>query len=561
MTVTPTQLPAAPADSNDGDEPTSPGDKDVGDGVIVVDGEEGGKASSRCCRCQGIKQFLLYDSSLKENQAFYLNQFGRSTLFISFMFLSLGVLQIANQQAGCPQNANGSYTNCGNKVYGMQPSSMLALMAVISGVSTSCFMPYAGTVVDFTDHRLGFGKINALLLTLTNFVQVFLFEQTWFAIIILQSIVASATFTANWMVMWSYVSAPNDHKLHGITSSGRVWETSGMLGFFIVVGAVQFTSGWDSIEVARFSQAFATVVGGTSLFLSYKRYGPVKAVKTLEKKADGTDVNLYLAGIRGLLETMTTLGKTDPSAARFLVGSIFVEASMDSFTNLVVTYLSQQVRETSSIVIKSLGPSCKLTLIPSLMSPLFMPLHKIEMSATGIIVFIMVNLATNPIGIILHRTLARKVGHKRSYVCCIAYTLIMAPIMIGTVYSPQQSKLAYFFGVMFGISYGWYKPSSTGYYVSLVPKEKVVELWGLNSFCSVILSWVPPIIFAVLNETTGNMRVGWIGVITCEIIGLAISLTIPEKMYSCTSEVDCSVDEERGSKIDGCEPIHAERIE
>ena len=187
------------------------------------------------------------------------------------------------------------------------------------------------------------------------------------------------------------------------------------------------------------------------------------------------------------------------------------------------------------------------------------------MSATEIIIFIMVNLATNPIGIILHRTLARQVGHKRSYVGSIAYTLIMTPIMIGTVYSPQQTNLAYFFSVMIGISYGWYYPSSNGYYVSLVPEEKVVELWGLNSFCSVILSWVPPIIFTVLNETTGNMRVGWIGVIIFEIIGLAVSLTIPGKMDSSISALDCSVDEEKGSKVDDekiCdEPIPTVSIE
>ena len=92
---------------------------------------------------------------------------------------SLGVLQFANMQAGCPQDADGSYTNCGNKVYGMQPSSMLAFMAIIGGVSsTSCFMPYAGSVVDFSIHRLEFGKVNALLLTLTNFVQIFLTKKS-----------------------------------------------------------------------------------------------------------------------------------------------------------------------------------------------------------------------------------------------------------------------------------------------------------------------------------------------------------------------------------------------
>jgi len=56
---------------------------------------------------------------------------------------------------------------------------MLAFMAIIGGVSsTSCFMPYAGSVVDFSIHRLEFGKVNALLLTLTNFVQIFLTKKS-----------------------------------------------------------------------------------------------------------------------------------------------------------------------------------------------------------------------------------------------------------------------------------------------------------------------------------------------------------------------------------------------
>ena len=176
------------------------------------------------------------------------------------------------------------------------------------------------------------------------------------------------------------------------------------------------------------------------------------------------------------------------------------------------------------------------------------------MSATQITIFILINLVTNPIGIILHRTLARKVGHKRSYVGCIAYTLIMTPIMIGTIHSPQHANMSFLFSVLFGVSFGWYYPSSNGYYVTLVPEEKVVELWGLNTFCSVILVWVPPLLFAVLNETTGNIRVGWVGVIIFEIIGLSISLTIPEKKDSATSktartdvdEKDNNVDEEKG---------------
>lgn len=103
------------------------------------------KAKVGCCWL--TKDFLLYNSSTKLNQAFYLNQFGRAMLFITFMFLSLGVLQLAYKQADCPMTEDGtSYVNCNNKVYGMKPSSMLSLMAIIGGVATSCFMPYAGAV-------------------------------------------------------------------------------------------------------------------------------------------------------------------------------------------------------------------------------------------------------------------------------------------------------------------------------------------------------------------------------------------------------------------------------
>lgn len=332
--------------------------------TTTSDAGGGGGAKKRRGCCARSKKFFLYDSGRKDVQAFYFNQFGRSVLFISFMFLSLGILQLAFQSAGCPQNENGSYENCDKKVYGLDPSSILSVMALIGGLSTSAFMPYAGAVVDFSDHRLTFGKVCAVLLVLSNIVQIFIFPSTWFAMVIVQSVIAASTFMANSMVMWSFVNAPSDHILHGITSSGRLWETIGMLGFFIVVGIVQFTSGWDAVAVARFSQALASFVGGIGLYLSYKRYEPVKSLKTLE---DGK--SLYIAGIQEIWFTAISLWKTEPSAFWFLMSSVFNEAAISSFTNLAIVYLAEQL----------------------------------NMSNTDIVLFIMINFATNPIGVVIHR--------------------------------------------------------------------------------------------------------------------------------------------------------------
>jgi len=400
----------------------------------------------------------------------------------------MGVLEFAYKAAGCPQNEDGSYQNCDNEVYGLQASSILSLMAIIGGLSTSIFMPYAGAVVDYSDHRLGFGRGCAIVLVLVNFAQIFIFDSTWFAMVILQSIIAAASFMANSMVMWSYVSAPTDHDLHGITASGRIWENGGMLFFFIVVGGVQFGTGWDSISLARFSQALATGIGGINLYLAYKRYSPVKAVKVL---AEGS--NLYLAGFVELKHTMTSLSKHEPGAARFLLAAVFNEAAVSAFTNLAITYLSGQI----------------------------------EMTSTAIMIFIIVVLACNPFGVIVHRSLSRKFGHKRSYVGCIAFTTIITALLIGTVYTPDDANITFIFAFLFGIAFGWYYPCSNGYFVALVPEEKVTELWGFNSFCSVILSWVPPLIFASLNEATGNLRIGLCGMLIFLSIGFLVALTIP----------------------------------
>ena len=84
-------------------------------------------------------------------------------------------------------------------------------------------------------------------------------------------------------------------------------------------------------------------------------------------------------------------------------------------------------------------------------------------------------------------------------------------------------------------------PSSNGYYVSFLPKEKVAELWCFNSFCSVIMSWAPPAIFIALNQSTGSLRLGLLGTTIFLFMGLCIGVFIPERV------VARETDEENGA--------------
>jgi MFS-type transporter involved in bile tolerance (Atg22 family) len=202
---------------------------------------------------------------------------------------------------------------------------------------------------------------------------------------------------------------------------------------------------------------------------------------------------MYIAGLKTMWNTMKVLRKEEPAVQRYLYGYVFLASAMASFTNLAITYLSQQVR----------------------------------MNATEIVIFILLNLLINPLGVLVHRIVANRIGHKKNYLLVNSFTLILAGLWTGIIAGPDQKPIAYLFAALFGIAYGWYYPSSNGFYVSIVPKEKVMELWGFNMFMSTILSWGPPLLFTVLNEATGDIRLGMLGLISFQIIGIFFACFIP----------------------------------
>ena len=189
------------------------------------------------------------------------------------------------------------------------------------------------------------------------------------------------------------------------------------------------------------------------------------------------------------------------------------------------------------------------------------PIWQIQMSGTQIIIFILVTLVSNPLGVLVHRSVSRRVGYKRSYLLVTVFFIIITALFIGIVSGPQHVNITYVFSVLYGIAFGWYYPISNGLFVSLVPPERVTELWGFNMFAAVVLSWVPPLIFTSLNESTGNLRLGLLGMIVFLVIGFFIAMTIPEKTKeTAPGEAE---DEEKGGTVKRSDtrPVESEGIE
>jgi MFS-type transporter involved in bile tolerance (Atg22 family) len=143
--------------------------------------EEESSAQKKCC---GWLEF----HGCKEARGFAFLGTARGAIVMAHIFLASSFIYLASEEAGCLNEGGQVIEDCQNKIYGFQPPSLVANIAVISGLLSAFFMPLVGAIVDFTPHRRLMGVIAAASLVVIQTAQIFTTEATWFPMLILQAI-------------------------------------------------------------------------------------------------------------------------------------------------------------------------------------------------------------------------------------------------------------------------------------------------------------------------------------------------------------------------------------
>lgn len=444
-----------------------------------------------------VGQALCFRSDQTETRHLYWIAVGRSSIFISFIFLSVGVLQLAIRESERGRDACRESTDddegCGGRVYGMRPTSLLSNMATIGGLATVIFMPYAGAVVEFSPKRREFMIWIVVVLVVVNALQAFLFYWSWFPLFLLQAVVATAGVYALSMCYWAYITEQvvlNDedglHNLYGVVAAARFWDTFGMLSFMIVVVIIQIAIGLGGVDAARVSQVLCAICGGVgcghAIYLS-----PRAAVHT---KEDG--VSLWVAGFKKLVGTLRDIRQKYPELFKFIVMEAFTGSATSSFATLAVTYLS----------------------------------FELEMSAVAVSGFILVLLLFMVPAVFIQQAVTRMVGLRVSLLIALGMTVFTTVLFVGILAGPQHKQLAWIFTVPFGIFVGWIYPAESALFTALIPGGEELQFWGINLFASAILTWFPPLVFTILDEVTGSLRVAMSAIILVTAIGFSCLLAI-----------------------------------
>ncbi|GMH95027.1 hypothetical protein TrVE_jg5356 [Triparma verrucosa] len=474
-----------------------------------------------------------------EVTAWALDASARGAMVISGIFLGVALLSAAKTAAGCQLNDDlcGEDPECTGKVYGFKPSSLLSIMGMVVGLLAACTMPIFGAIVDHTNLRWKIGAISAFLLVAINVVQASISQSTWDLVAFLQ-IAAPYIYLVHCVVQYAYLPELTNDKnvLSDITAQCNMWQFLTQVGYIIVVVAITtFTIDtsrgdliidtthanvntvmdekialYDCMKFTRDDFSQQNVTGSvTGVLLTLSGAGDV-ATKKHDSSISTAQVSQILlviwSGIffyipwaemfgsrpalhqkpeneslimLGFNRIRTTVGqmRSDYNAVFVLLCAIsFAEAAANAFTTIAVTYCDDVMKfkstETSMLILV-----CLVCAVP---------------------------------GSVLFSKLTKKIGAHKSYMLSLVWwgcVTAIAPLFMN---SPEHKTNAYFFGILWGLGFGWIYPTQRALYCLIIPGGQESELMGIYIFAGQILVWLPPAVFTLMNEVDIPMPFGMV---------------------------------------------------
>lgn len=429
-----------------------------------------------------------------------LGRAARGATLIAGIFIGESFLTLATRDAGCE---GLEPDECDTKVYGLNPSSILTLSGTVVGLAAAVTTPAIGAIMDYTTWRWPIGAGSAFAILFVNFLQIFTWGPTWFAMYLLQYIQAYA-YIVNECAQMAYLPELTDseNEIIRITSHFNASFYSSEVSFlilvvilcFVILGGLE-----DAIGRGIIGQTCVVLVSGPLFYLSWKRLGSRQPQRQIKEGG-----NLLLEGYRQIGRTMKTLLLQHRPVFWLYLAVSFAQAAMSAFATIVVTYTKQQLKMDSSTFITL---ACIVIAIPSAIiskwitkslggksSPNQQQKHDIEENRKDEETAIDQEVSARPYV---------------SYMLSIFYWGIVTLLSQFVLRSEDDAGYTYVFAVLWGIGFGWTGSVQQTSICQIIPPGQEAELMSLYSgFACSILNWLPPLVFFAMIEAGIPMYYG-----------------------------------------------------
>ena len=403
--------------------------------------------------------------------------------------VNAALLELASNAAGCPtgeelkqmevegviESANDY--ECTGTVYGQSPVSLIANIAVISGLLAAFFMPIIGVILDFTSYRRFVGVSFSVIFTIIQAAQIGISQKTWFPMAILQSF---AGFCFTIMILTALAYLPEICELVGqhvhasYTARFTVQQFIVQALFLVLVGVLSFGFGYNSVQTARLSQALNVGIICILFGMGWRIMPSRQNTRELPEGLGCCGILTY--GFKQNLITAKSIWIEYKKGLRwYLLATMFVQAAVGALTTISVVYLSSEV----------------------------------GLNATDISLFFLAVLVGTIPGAKVASLLSKyHVNPNTSWQLSMISLFITLVIGAFTLGDARNKYLSLIWGFFVGGILGWFYPTENLFFSCVLPKNQEAEIAGFRVYCSMILSWFPPLVFSVLVENGFDAKWG-----------------------------------------------------
>ena len=145
----------------------------------------------------------------------------------------------------------------------------------------------------------------------------------------------------------------------------------------------------------------------------------------------------------------------------------------------------------------------------------------LKLDPTELSLFFLVVLGISLLGCPIGAKVAQKYTPNTSYAVAIAYLfIVLAAGLTLMEYGPQFG--VFIWGAVLGIGLGWFYAVEPLYLSMLLPHGKEAEMSGFYNFCSVIIAWLPPVLFTIAVENNVQQKYAVVAASTFFLPALAL---------------------------------------
>ena len=328
--------------------------------------------------------------------------------------------------------------------------------------------PLFGSLADYTSYRKLFGAMAMIITILCTFSNVFISEATVGLVLACAMIQVVAYLCVYTMYRAAYLPelAAGEEEVTKLSAKGYVILFISQMFFIgLLITSANIIGGTNIFLYMQSAAAITVILGIILAVIVIKNMGYRLASSKLQ-----AGQNLFTVGFISIYESFKDMAVNYIQLRKFMLFTAFTNPAFNAAPGLAVTIMTAMGLTSNQVSL-----AIVLVVLVAILGPLLVTFLQrkykvsIQKLMLGVVTFYMISIILFPL------------------IASISYPfVIIAALSIG-------------------LAQGMWLASGQAFFASLCPGGKEATFTGAYMFANKLMDWIPPLVFSILNQATGNL--------------------------------------------------------